>query len=94
MNNLPPQWSDEELSQNVLISADNFRAERLAASDAWAAHYKDAHAKFDLLFEKLGDSLILDGHKNLANIYQSEFVNRRSSVQVRSSAPLFISPLL
>ncbi len=55
MIKLPTPWTLGELGADVAISASQFRAERLAASDHWATHYKAAREKFELLFETLGN---------------------------------------
>lgn len=55
MNSSPPRWTSDELARDAEISAANFRAERLAASDAWSSHYKQARKKFDDLFAQLKD---------------------------------------
>lgn len=55
MNSTPPKWTSDELAQDAEISAANFRAERLAASDAWGSHYKQARTKFESLFKQLSD---------------------------------------
>lgn len=54
MTSLPPQWTDEELTNDAALSAGNFRTLRLGAS-AWPSHYRSARDKFELLFSKLGD---------------------------------------
>ncbi len=50
MIRLPTHWTRGELGVNVATSASQFRAERLAASDHWATHYKAAREKFERLF--------------------------------------------
>lgn len=55
MNNTPPKWTNEDLIRDAAISAADFRSERLSASDAWETHYRQAHKKFEELFEKLRD---------------------------------------
>ena len=55
MINSPIRWTQEELSQEAAIAAAAFRTQRLAASDAWATHYQQARAKFELLFSKIND---------------------------------------
>jgi hypothetical protein len=55
MTSFPPRWTVEELAEAAAISAAQFRSERLAITDSWATHYKQARGKFQLLFEKLND---------------------------------------
>ncbi len=54
MSNLPPRWTTAELTEAAAISSNQFRAERLASSDAWEQQYTQARAKFEKLFEVLG----------------------------------------
>lgn len=51
----PLKWSREQLLSDSVHSASLFRAERLEASGAWEGHFRDAHQKFQLLFEKIPD---------------------------------------
>jgi hypothetical protein len=51
----PVRWTLDSLARDAATAAEHFRAERLAVSDSWETHYKQARAKFELLFEKLGD---------------------------------------
>ena len=53
MSNLPPRWTTAELTEAAAISSNQFRAERLASSDAWEQQYTQARAKFEKLFEVL-----------------------------------------
>ena len=53
MNSNPPRWTEEELRQDSVISAANFRAERLSPTQAWSEHYLAARAKFEALFSHL-----------------------------------------
>ncbi len=55
MTSAPPRWTAAELAEDAATSAARFRSERLAATDAWDVHYKQARDKFELLFEKLND---------------------------------------
>ncbi|MDS0794386.1 XamI family restriction endonuclease [Burkholderia pseudomultivorans] len=55
MTSSPPRWTTEELKEDVATAATHFRNERLAVSDSWETHYRQARAKFELLFAKLGD---------------------------------------
>lgn len=72
MTSTPPRWTAAELSEDAAISAAQFRSERLAITDSWEAHYKQARSKFELLFTKLND---LNPHAitdaNLAETYRS-----------------------
>lgn len=72
MTSTPPRWTDAELAEDAAISAAQFRSERLAITDSWEAHYKQARSKFELLFTKLND---LNPHAitdaNLAETYRS-----------------------
>ncbi len=70
MTSSPPRWTTAELAEDAATAATHFRAERLAVSDSWAIHYKQARGKFDLLFAKLSDlnpGAITDD--NLADAY-------------------------
>lgn len=70
MTSAPPKWTTAELAEDASNSAALFRAERLAVTGSWEAHYKDARAKFEKLFNKLSDlnpTGITDG--NLAEAY-------------------------
>lgn len=51
----PARWTTEELTEDAATSAAQFRAERLAVSDSWETHYRQARSKFEQLFESLGD---------------------------------------
>ncbi|HEY9153622.1 MAG TPA: XamI family restriction endonuclease [Opitutaceae bacterium] len=55
MTALPPKLSEKALIKEAEIAAAEFRTGRLAVSDAWTQQYNEARAKFELLFEKLGD---------------------------------------
>lgn len=55
MINLPPRWTTAELTEAAATSSNQFRAERLASSDAWEQQYTQARAKFEKLFEVLGN---------------------------------------
>jgi hypothetical protein len=55
MNVAPPRWARAELEQDASVAAAQFRAERLAVSDAWNTQYCEARTKFEALF------LALDG---------------------------------
>ena len=55
MTALPPHWPRDALAADAATAAAQFRAERLAASDAWATHYAAAHVKFSGLFATLND---------------------------------------
>lgn len=70
MTGTPPRWTAAELSEDAAISGAQFRSERLAITDSWEAHYKQARSKFELLFTKLNDldpDAITDA--NLAETY-------------------------
>ncbi len=70
MTHFPVRWSESELAEAAATSAARFRAERLAISDSWSLHYKQARSKFELLFQKLNDlnpGAITDAH--LAEAY-------------------------
>jgi hypothetical protein len=51
----PARWTVEELTTDATTAAQQFRAERLAASDSWQTQYNQARKKFELLFNKLSD---------------------------------------
>ena len=55
MTAAPPRWTLAELSEDAATAAAQFRTERLAITDSWGSHYSQARAKFELLFETLGD---------------------------------------
>ncbi len=55
MTSTPPRWTHAELAEDAAASAAQFRAERLAISGSWEAHYTHARDKFDLLFQQLSD---------------------------------------
>jgi hypothetical protein len=55
MTNAPRRWTSEELAENAATAAARFRVERVAVSDSWATHYKQARTKFEQLFEKLSN---------------------------------------
>lgn len=55
MSKAPVLWSEEQLTADAVTAAAQFRAERLAVSDSWQNHYKQARTKFDRLFEELND---------------------------------------
>lgn len=55
MTSAPRQWTAAELAKSAAIAAARFRAERLAVTGSWAAHYNQALDKFKLLFQKLSD---------------------------------------
>jgi XamI restriction endonuclease len=70
MTSVPLRWSSAALRAAASTSAAQFRAERLAISDAWATHYKEARAKFEQLFATLNDlqqGAVSDGE--LAQVY-------------------------
>lgn len=71
MTSAPPRWTTAELTEDANISAAQFRAERLAVTDSWETHYKQAREKFELLFKNLSDltsDAITDD--NLAEAYR------------------------
>jgi hypothetical protein len=72
INAPPPIWTNEELAGNAAIAIAQFRSERLAITDSWDTHYKQARSKFELLFSQLG---FLNPRKiaeeNLAEAYRS-----------------------
>ena len=51
----PPRWTTPELAAASSTSASLFRAERLAASDAWKQQYTLARGKFEKLFKVFGN---------------------------------------
>lgn len=51
----PQRWASEALARDAATSAALFRADRLAVSGSWVAHYAAARGKFELLFAKLND---------------------------------------
>ena len=55
MTGMPERWTSDALRHDAAISAAQFRAERLAITDAWTTHYQQAHSKFDRLFTALRD---------------------------------------
>lgn len=55
MTSPPARWTTEELAYDASTSAAQFRAERLAVTDSWETHYRQARGKFELLFKKLSD---------------------------------------
>ena len=68
----PPRWNIYKLAEDAAASAALFRSERLAISDSWETHYRQARGKFELLFEKLNDlnpNAITD--ENLADAFGS-----------------------
>lgn len=70
MTSSPPRWTTEELAEDAITSAAQFRNERLAISGSWDMHYRQARNKFELLFKKLND-LSPNGitEENLADAY-------------------------
>jgi len=70
MTSAPTQWTSAQLAEDAVVSAAQFRYERLSATDSWERHYAQAREKFDLLFKKLSDlnaGAITDS--NLADAY-------------------------
>lgn len=55
MSSSPVRWTAAELMVAATASAAHFRSERLAITDSWSSHYKQARGKFELLFKKLND---------------------------------------
>ena len=51
----PKEWTEAQLAHDAQTAEGLFRTGRLDITDAWASHYKEARAKFELLFAKLGD---------------------------------------
>jgi XamI restriction endonuclease len=51
----PAIWTTEQLAHDATTAEQQFRAERLAVSNSWDSHYAAARAKFDLLFNTLGN---------------------------------------
>ncbi|PPB84923.1 hypothetical protein B0O95_1014 [Mycetohabitans endofungorum] len=47
MTSAPTRWTAAELAEDAATSASQFRAERLAVSDAWEAHYTQARGNED-----------------------------------------------
>ena len=52
MTRSPERWTSETLAGDAATSAALFRADRLAVSGSWAAHYAAARGKFELLFSQ------------------------------------------
>jgi hypothetical protein len=52
---MPEPWALDQLARDAVISAAEFRTERLEISDSWSTHYNSARKKFELLFDKLSD---------------------------------------
>lgn len=70
MTSSPPRWTTEELAEDAATASGLFRDERLAVSDSWETHYRQARGKFTELFSKLSDlnpGAITD--ENLADAY-------------------------
>lgn len=55
MTSMPPRWGADKLNFDSQTAAAQFRAERLAVSDAWGTHYAHARQKFEQLFATLSD---------------------------------------
>ena len=55
MTSTPPRWTRAELAESAATSSAMFRDERLAVSDSWETHYRQARSKFESLFTKLND---------------------------------------
>jgi hypothetical protein len=55
MTSAPPRWTSAELAEDARTAAALFRSERLAITDAWESHYRQAREKFELLFNELSD---------------------------------------
>lgn len=86
MTSHPPRWTEEELKNDANISAANFRAERLAPTEAWAGHYRNARGKFENLFHQLQD---LDPtHITNANLAQSYRKNLGEALRYLAGPPI------
>jgi hypothetical protein len=72
----PERWATVQLTQDANIAAQQFRAERLAVSNSWESHYTAARAKFELLFNTLGnlapDSITDDSLKEVYRLRLGE----------------------
>ena len=55
MSTNPPKWTKDELLEEINISANNFREERLRSAYSWEKHYLTAKEKFEVLFNHFGD---------------------------------------
>lgn len=55
MKNLPVAWTDQQLREDSVVSSAEFRKQRLAVSEAWETHYKQARTKFEQVFKQLND---------------------------------------
>jgi hypothetical protein len=68
---MPIVWPNDQLGTDSDIAASHFREERLAVSDAWETHYRQAREKFEDVFRELNDlnpGAITD--ESLAGVYR------------------------
>lgn len=66
----PQQWTSSELARDAATAARQFREDRLAISDAWGTHFEQARAKFEALFQKLGNLASTQiSEQTLAEVY-------------------------
>ena len=76
MSRSPERWTTAQLTQDATTAAQQFRAERLAVSNSWESHYTAARAKFELLFNALGnlapDSITDDSLKEVYRLRLGE----------------------
>jgi hypothetical protein len=72
----PALWTTAQLARDAATAAQQFRAERLAVSDSWQANYTAARAKFETLFNTLGnlvpDSITDDSLKEVYSLRLGE----------------------
>ena len=76
MSRSPARWTTDQLAHDATTAAQQFRTERLAASDSWESHYMAARAKFELLLKTLGnlapDSITDDSLKEVYSLRLGE----------------------
>lgn len=53
MSKAPPRWTTKQLAGDAKKSADAFRTERLAPTEAWKQHFTKANERFVALFREL-----------------------------------------
>ena len=77
MTSRAPEFTESDFLRDIEISAQNFRAERLAPSNAWKAHYEVARQKFQKLFKEFNDLQFqtLD-EKNLAAAFKGKLSDK------------------
>ena len=75
MAKTPPRWSIDQLTYDAAFSIAQFRDERLEVSDAWTTHYQAARAKFEALFQTLGDLQSADAtDDSLTEVYRQNLL--------------------